>query len=107
MRFDPHDLHFDPDTINRTVYEAVDDAMRNLDRSLQHLDDLPFGPGLGPRRERRAEWRREHRERRQHHEDRVHRQHRADREREDMHDTLKALERGEIDVDEAMARLGE
>ena len=76
--------------------EAVDQAMRGLDEAmrdlgpkLEGLEDLPFGLGHEPRRRRRAEWRQERQERR------------------DMHDTLKALERGEIDVDEAMSRLDE
>jgi hypothetical protein len=89
------DIRVDSEAINRKVHEAMDEAMQEIDKSLQHLEDLPFGYGRRGRRERHAEWRREHRERRQR------------RERTDMYDTLKALERGEIDVDEAMARLDE
>ena len=88
------DIHIDVDThsINRSVHRAVKEAMEGLDETLEQLDDLPFG--RGPRRPEPLG--RPHVER-----------HREFRERRDMRDALKALERGEITVDQAMERLDE
>lgn len=88
----PFEYEFDVEAINRTVHSAVTDAMRGLDQTLEQLKDLPFGPG--PRRRDGPDSPRAER-------------HREFRERRDMRDTLKALERGEISVDEAMERLDE
>jgi hypothetical protein len=93
-------VDIDVERINRTVHGALREAMRDLDERLEGLKDLPFavaGCRHGPEGSR---------------EDRRHgpdspraERHREFRERRDMRDTLKALERGEISVDEAMDRL--
>ena len=97
MKGDRRFLHVDAESIHRDVQRAVNEAMAGLHEALEGLHDIPFAvPFHEPGRPRGKEH--------SHSSERWGTDERAD---DTTRDTLQALERGEISVDEAMERLGE